>query len=244
MLQLRIAPDYEALSGHVAHQLVECLRCQPRALLCLASGSTPTRTYELLVEHGRREPTLFEKCRMLKLDEWGGLPANDPATCEHHLRKAIIDPLELHDRYIAFATQSAAPESECARISDWLNKNGPIDACVLGLGVNGHLGFNEPAKSLQPFAHIARLSESSLEHTMLNQTEERPTYGITLGMANILQSREILLLVSGTSKQQPLKELMSRRITASFPASFLWLHPNVTVFADSAAAAVLHNQPS
>lgn len=244
MLQLCVAPDYETLSGNVADRLVEGLRQQPDSLLCLASGSTPTRTYEMLVERGRREPTLFEKCRVLKLDEWGGLPASDSATCEHHLRTTIIDPLELHGQYTSFTTQPATPESECARISDWLDTNGPIVACILGLGINGHLGFNEPAESLQPFAHIASLSEASLGHAMLNASSGRPTYGITLGMANIIQSREILLVVSGTSKQQPLKELMSRRISTSFPASFLWLHPNVTVFADSAAAAVLHNQPS
>lgn len=237
MLQLCVAPDYEILSGNVADRLVEGLRRQPDSLLCLASGSTPTRTYKLLAERGRQEPRLFEKCRVLKLDEWGGLPASDLATCEHHLRTTIVDPLGLNDRYTAFSRQAATPESECTRISHWLSKNGPIDTCILGLGINGHLGFNEPAESLQPFAHIARLSESSLGHTMLNQTDGHPTYGITLGMADILHSREIFLLVSGTSKQQPLKELMSRRISTSFPASLLWLHPNVTVFADAAATA-------
>lgn len=244
MLQLRTAPDHETLSGIAADRLVDCLRRQPKSLVCLASGSTPTRTYELLVERGRREPSLFAQCRLLKLDEWGGLRANDPATCEHHLRTTIVDPLGLNARYTTFATQSTAPENECARISDWLNNNGPIDVCILGLGMNGHLGFNEPAEFLQPFAHLAKLSEASLQHAMLDQTTGRPAYGITLGMADILQSREILLLVSGESKQQPLKKLMSREISASFPASFLWLHPKVTVFADAAAAAGLDGQPS
>ncbi len=244
MLQLRVVPDYEALSGIVADRLVEFLRRQPNALVCLASGATPTRTYELLVEHGLREPTLFRQCRMLKLDEWGGLPANDLATCEHHLRTTIIDPLRIGERYTAFTTQADIPESECTHVSSWLRENGPIDMCILGLGVNGHLGFNEPADALQPFAHIARLSEASLRHAMLNPATGRPTYGLTLGMAEILQSREILLLVNGRSKQQPLKELISQRISTSFPASFLWLHPNVTVYADAAAAAELDDQPS
>lgn len=244
MLQLRVVPDYETLSGIVADRLVDCLTRQPNSLLCLASGSTPTRTYELLADRGRRELALYAHCRMLKLDEWGGLPAEDPATCEHHLRTTIIDPLGLDARYTAFATQPAVPENECARISDWLSTNGPIDLCILGLGKNGHLGFNEPAEFLQPFAHVAKLSEASLGHAMLNQSTRRPTYGITLGMADILQSHEIHLLVSGDAKRGPLRKLMSREISTSFPASFLWLHPNVTVFADAAAAAGLDGQTS
>lgn len=235
MIQLCVVSDYETLSGKAASRIVECLRRQPKSLLCLASGSTPTRTYKLMVEHGRCDPALFAQCRTLKLDEWGGLPADDPATCEHHLRKTLIEPLGLAARYTAFATQSALPEAECARIAGWLCANGPIDVCILGLGVNGHLGFNEPAEHLQPNAHVAQLSEASLGHAMLSASSGRPTYGITLGMADILQAREILLLVSGKSKQQALKELMSRRISTSFPASMLWLHPNVTVFADAAA---------
>ena len=103
---------------------------------------------------------------------------------------------------------------------------------MLGLGVNGHLGFNEPGPHLHPYAHVARLSADSLRHAMLDQARTRPTHGLTLGMADLLQARQVLLLVSGAAKSGPLRKLLAGEITTDFPASLLWLHPNVTLLCD------------
>ena len=110
-------------------------------------------------------------CRWLKLDEWGGLAMDDPATCEHQLQSTLIAPLAATDRYVAFNSRPQDRASECARIAAWLAANGPIDVCVLGLGRNGHLGFNEPDDALTPHAHIAELAESSMTHAMLKQSK-------------------------------------------------------------------------
>jgi galactosamine-6-phosphate isomerase len=235
MIQPHILPDYEALSQHAAGWLVQRLRERPSALVCLAAGSTPARTYELLAERGAAEPALFAQCRLVKLDEWGGLTMDDPATCEQQLRATLVAPLCLADRYAAFNSQPADSAAECARIAAWLDQHGPIDVCVLGLGVNGHVGFNEPAEFLQPHAHVAQLSEASLTHAMLSRSVRRPTYGLTLGMADLLQSRQVLLLVSGAAKRGPLERLLSGRITTEFPASLLQLHPHVTFLCDANA---------
>lgn len=193
------------------------------------------RTYQLLAEQGAREPSLFAKCRVIKLDEWGGLPPGDPATCEEQLRAALISPLRLDDRYIGFESQPHDPNAECARIATWLEQHGPIDMCVLGLGVNGHIGFNEPAAFLEPHAHVAQLSQASLEHAMLRQTKHRPAYGLTLGIADLLQSRQVLLLATGSAKREPLDRLLAGPITTDFPASLLQLHPNAVILCDAAA---------
>jgi galactosamine-6-phosphate isomerase len=103
---------------------------------------------------------------------------------------------------------------------------------VLGLGVNGHLGFNEPGSDLQPHAHVAHLSPASLAHAMLSQTTVRPTFGLTLGMADILQSHRILLLVSGAAKREPLDRLLASPISTQFPASLLSHHASVTLLCD------------
>ncbi len=236
MLQPVILPDYDALSQHAAAWIIEQLRIRPDSLICLAAGSTPTRTYELLALEGAKEPTLFEQCRIVKLDEWGGLPPGDPATCDSQLRTTLVSPLKLTERYVAFESNPLDPNAECARIAAWLDQNGPIDISVLGLGINGHLGFTEPAEYLQPFAHIAELSQASLAHVMLAATDVRPTYGLTLGMADLIQSRRILLLVSGPTKRNPLERLLGGRISTNFPASMLQVHPNVLLICDRAAA--------
>jgi galactosamine-6-phosphate isomerase len=236
MFRTQVVPDYETLSRHAADWLSDRLRERPAAVICLASGSTPRRTYELLAERGMKEPSLFASCRLLKLDEWGGLAMDDPTTCEHQLRTTIVTPLGLAARYTAFDSQPRDPGAECARIAGWLDQNGPIDICVLGLGVNGHIGFNEPAESLEPSSHVAKLSDASLGHAMLHQSRQLPTYGLTLGMADILRSREILVLVSGPAKRNALGRLLSAKITTAFPASLLYLHPQATLICDVAAS--------
>src|SRR5258708_10106799 len=106
---------------------------------------------------------------------------------------------------------------------DWLAKNGPIDICILGLGLNGHVAMNEPAPELAPHAHVAALARSSLHHPMLKVLKSKPRYGLTLGMRDILASRLVLLLVNGTHKQAALKRLLQPAVTTDYPASFIWL---------------------
>jgi galactosamine-6-phosphate isomerase len=231
----RLFPDYEALSRFAADRLIERLRQRPEAIFCLATGATPQRTYALFAEQCAAEPKLAERMRVIKLDEWGGLAKDDPASCEQHLRRALIEPLGLQDRYVSFEGEAADPRSECDQIADWLAEHGPIDTCVLGLGVNGHLGFNEPADYLQPHAHVAQLSGASQLHAMLNLARTRPTYGLTLGMSDILHARQVLLLVSGAAKHEPLRRLERGRISTDFPASLLELHPQALLLCDAKA---------
>lgn len=231
--------DYEQMSRAAARWLGAALRPRADLLLCLASGATPTRAYELFArQHAHRLPS-FRRCRIIKLDEWGGLAMDDPASCERHLQEAIVQPLRLERCYVGFRSDAPNPEAECARIRNWLSRNGPIDACVLGLGTNGHLAFNEPAGGLRPHAHVATLSPESLRHDTLVRGRSRPRYGLTLGMADLSQARRVLLLVSGASKAGPLRELLRGVITPRFPASLLWLHPDVTLLCDQAAASGL-----
>lgn len=237
MLSPHILCDHEAVSRVAADRLARQLRVEPRSLLCLATGATPMRTYALLAEQALVDPTLTSQCRVIKLDEWGGLPMTEPATCEQHLRSALIAPLGMSDRYIAFDSQPADANNECARIDGWLRENGPIDTCVLGLGLNGHLGFNEPADFLQPHTHVAQLSAASLSHAMVHNCGTRPDCGLTLGMADILQSRHILLLVTGRTKRGPLQQLLEGRITTQFPATLLHLHPSAQLLCDAAACS-------
>lgn len=235
MIQYDVSPDYETLSRRAADWLLERLRDKPNSLVCLAAGSTPKLTYELLAQHGKLEPGLFAHARWIKLDEWGGLSMDDPATCEKQLREQLVTPMSLSQRYVAFNSNPPNPVAECNRIANWLGDNGPIDLCVLGLGANGHLGFNEPAKALQPHAHIAELSASSMSHSMLYSSQCQPTFGLTLGMADLLASRSILLLVNGKAKRVPLKRLVAEGITTAFPASLLHVHRETTVLCDANA---------
>jgi galactosamine-6-phosphate isomerase len=235
VLQLSVFSDHEAASMHAADWLYERLREHPQAVCCVASGSTPTRTYELLASRAVTHREAFAEVRLLKLDEWGGLPMHSPATCEWRLRRTLVEPLGLGDHFVGFQSDPADRVGECARIANWLEAHGPIDVCVLGLGVNGHLGFNEPADQLQPHAHVAQLSPASQAHDMIKSLDKPPTFGLTLGMADLLQSRHVLLLATGPHKRSPLERLLAGKITTFFPASLLHLHARAQVICDASA---------
>jgi galactosamine-6-phosphate isomerase len=239
-----VCEDYEDLSRKAASRIADALARKQDSLLCAAGGSTPLRTYQLLAEHRTRHPKAFQKLRLVKLDEWGGLAMDDPGSCENQIRTLLLAPLGIPDnRYFGFKGHPAVPEDECHRVRRRLSAEGPIDLCVLGLGMNGHVAMNEPAPSLQPDSHVARLTETTLAHPMLSKSKSPPTYGLSLGMAEILVSREILLLVSGAKKREALVKLLRREITTEFPASFLWLHPNWTLLCDRDAAKGLKLKP-
>ena len=236
-LEFEAAQSYEAMSRRAEEFIVEEVKRRPGLILCASAGGTPTRTYELLAARARRQPRLFRKMRVLQIDEWGGLEPGHPATCYQDLRRKLLEPLQIgKDRYIGFKTDAAEPGAECARIARWLRKNGPIDICILGLGVNGHIAMNEPAKTLIPHAHIAKLTRSSLKHPMLKRSRQKPSYGLTVGMGDILSSRLVVLLVNGRHKREAMKHLLKSAVTTQFPASFLWLHPRAIVLCDREAA--------
>jgi galactosamine-6-phosphate isomerase len=234
--RFEVAADVEAMSRRAAALIESAVRSQPNLLLCAAAGSSPARTYELLGERAARERGLFSQLRVVKVDEWGGPGLAEAATCENDLRRRLLVPLGIApDRYQGFEGNPSDPRLECERVSQWLARNGPIDLCILGVGINGHIAMNEPARALCPGPHVAELTAASLEHPMLAASKAKPAYGLTLGMADLLQSRRILLLASGSRKRPVLERLRHPQVIPEFPASFLWLHPDVTVLCDEEA---------
>ncbi len=228
--------SYQEMSDLAASLVMEELINKPGLLLCAATGSSPEGLYRELVRTARRERSLFNQMRILKLDEWGGVPAYYPVTCDFYLRKKVLEPLGIpKERYISFASDPEDPGAECRRIRSSLKKEGPIDICILGLGRNGHLGFNEPSPELELYCHVAELSEESLLHNMVVSMDRKPKYGLTLGMKEILSSRKIILLVSGKEKKQIAEKFLKSKVTTSLPATFLHLHPDVECLVDQEA---------
>ncbi len=224
------------MSRQGARIILEELTQKPNLLLCASAGGTPSGTYALLAARASTRRGLFHKLRVLQIDEWGGLAPGHAASCETDLRTKLVDPLGLRpSQYVGFNTASKGPKAECDRIRAWLDRHGPIDLCILGLGLNGHVAMNEPGDFLEPRVHVARLTASSQQHPMLAGLGRKPQYGLSLGMADILNSRRILLLVSGAHKRAALQLLLKPQVSPRFPASFLWLHPNTTVLCDREA---------
>jgi galactosamine-6-phosphate isomerase len=225
--------DYDSMSQFAANEVISLLRQKSDSLICAATGHSPKGLYNSLINHSKSEPELFEKIRLIKLDEWGGLGPGNPATCEHYLQDHLVRPLSISDdRYISFQSNFENSDHECMRVQNLLSQHGPIDICILGLGQNGHLGFIEPAPFLHPSSHIANLSADSLSHQMIQSLESKPTFGLTLGMQDILSSKHILLLITGKGKGDVYESLIKKEIRTTLPASFLWLHQNIKCLVD------------
>jgi putative deaminase/isomerase len=232
-MQIVYCKDYQEMSSMAASLVLEDIKKKPELLLCTATGSSPEGLYSELATTAEKEKDVFKQLRILKLDEWGGIPENHPVSCEYFLREKLLTPLAIEDeRYISFRSNPDDPEEECKRIRSLVETQGPIDICILGLGANGHLALNEPASKLQAYAHVAALSEESLRHPMITSLEQKPSYGLTLGMEEILSSRLIIMLVSGKGKKQIAEKFLEGSVTTELPASFLWQHPNVECLVD------------
>ena len=221
------------MSRRAAAHVIAAATAKSDFLLCAPTGHSPAGLYQELIREGARQPDLLRNFRVVKLDEWLGMPPSDPASSEHYLQSRLVGPLAIAaERYLSFDSETKDPVRECARISAELERKGPIDVCILGLGRNGHVGLNEPAPNLQPPCHVAKLSAETLGHAMMGGRNAKPESGLTLGMGDILASRKILLLVTGAGKERAIEKFLEATITTDLPASLLWLHRDVEVLLD------------
>ncbi len=212
---------------HAANIISAHVRKNPRLSLCAATGNSTLGVYTTLQAYNAATPGMYRKMKVIALDEWVGLSNHDQGSCTHYLQQNLIGPLGISsDNFIAFNGKTANLEGECLNMRDQLAKLGPFDICILGLGKNGHLGFNEPDE-FQDYCHVARLTKTSMTHQMIEETEKEPEFGLTLGMQEILASRSIIMMVSGEGKEEARRAFFSKRISRSCPASMLWGHPQV-----------------
>lgn len=210
--------------------VIDEIDTNPGLLLCTATGSSPLPIYRNMAADALGNQHRYKRLRIIKLDEWMGLENYD-GSCEAYLQKELIGPLQIQEEnYISFDVATNNPENECIRIQQLLNRCGPIDLCILGLGKNGHLGFNEPPASSTQKCHVAKLSAQSQQHGMVTNQKLKPEFGMTLGIQDILNSKRIVFLISGKEKEKAKQQFLSSKVDPQCPASFLWMHSNVDCF--------------
>lgn len=200
--------------------------------LCLPTGSTPVPAYEAFAARGGSLATTT----LFLLDEFG-LPAGDPARCDAMIRRTLLDALSAPPGALeALDPQAPDLEAECGRYEAALGEGG-LDLTLLGLGGNGHLGLNEPGSTFDSRTRRVDLAPQTVAHAADYGAAQRPRWGLTMGIATILESREIWLLVTGEHKAAILRRVLTGPIGSDVPASFLRTHSNVMVLADDAAGA-------
>ena len=233
-----LAPD--AWAATVADTLIDRLMTEPRLRLCLPTGDTPTPLYARLGDLDRERDSVrgaWAQATVVLLDEWAGLPPGDPARCDVRLRHDLLDRLAPPPRFVPVDIDGTDDE-DAARRHDVAARG--LDLAVLGLGMNGHVGFNEPGSRPDDGTRLVRLARSSREAaTARYGASTMPTAGITIGLARILEAGEVWLLVTGARKAGILRRALRDPEGVDCPASFLRRHASLTVFADEDAASLL-----
>lgn len=225
-------PDFSEMSRKGFEIVKAEIERKPDLLFCVASGGSPSGLYSEMKTFQDQNPDFCSKLRVVKLDEWGGLEEGSTFTSEHDVQTKFIQPLGIsQDRYLTIDPFDEDPEAACELMKIELKRN-QVDLCILGIGVNGHIALNEPADTLQVSFHIAQLAESTLNNGMIKSLKQPPTFGMTMGMGEIMRSKKILLFIAGSGKKEAFQLLLKEELSTHFPASLLWSHPNVEVLID------------
>lgn len=242
-MHIQVFPSDEAMAAAAADWLVSIVRQQPAALLCLAAGDTQRLTFARVAAISQAAAVDFRSVRFVGLDEWAGLAASYPGSCRHFLQSQFFGPLGIAPGQITFFDAVAADlAGECQRLDHYLDTQGPIDGLLLGVGRNGHLGMNEPG--CDPAARsqvVALTAQTRLVGQKYFSAQRMPLLerGITLGLADLLQSRQILLQASGPAKAAIMAEVIHGPVTPAVPASLLRNCQQAICYLDAAAAAHL-----
>jgi glucosamine-6-phosphate deaminase len=214
---------------------------KPDAVLLLPTGTTPLGMYRRLVRLHDEGGLSFARATFFNLDEYLGLPPDHPASYRVYMRENFYDHIDADPGRVHVPDGSAPdPEAECERYEAAIREAGGADLCVLGIGRNGHIGFNEPGAPFDSRTRVVRLSESTRLVNAADFEENRaPEKAITVGMATVFEAREILLLASGANKANAVAAAIEGEVSEDVPASMLRRHPNVTFLLDHAAAAAM-----
>lgn len=241
-MQIQVTNTPDELAILAADRIEELVRHKPDCVLGFATGSTPLATYQELIRRYRAGRIDFSKVRTFNLDEYWGLPPSHPQSYHSFMQEHVFQHLNIPaDQVHLPQGHGIDEETACRDYEQEIRRAGGIDLQVLGIGTNGHIGFNEPAKELRLDTHLVTLTQATVlaNSRFFNSPSDVPRRAITMGVRTILSSRRLLLLATGPQKAAILQQLFQRGISTELPASLLHLHPDATILADQDAAALL-----
>jgi glucosamine-6-phosphate deaminase len=233
--------DYNEMSVKTAEMIASIILQKPDALLCFPAGETSVGTFKHLVTLNRAEKISFKHSKIVGLDEWAHLGAMKSENCFSFLKKHFFDHIDYSvENMCFFDGESSDLKHECVETDNFIRKYGPIDMILLGVGMNGHLGLNEPGTPFGLYSHIVQLDETT---KIIGQKyfsgKVELTAGISLGIKYIMESKTVILQINGAKKAEVVRKLVESEISPSFPASAIKAHGNSYLILDKDAAKYL-----
>ncbi len=241
-MRVIIKNDYRGMSREAARIVAHQVLAKPESVLGLPTGDTPTMMYEELVNMYKLGLLDFSRVVTFNLDEYYGLSPDHPQSYHRYMRENLFDHVNATNENIHIPDgRTKDAKSACKSYQEDLSRYGKIDLQVLGIGPNGHIGFNEPGTDWGMTVGLVRLSDTTRNRVAprFGGIKNVPVHAITMGIKTIMRSKKILLLASGKAKAIPTKRAIEGPITEAVPASVLQLHPDVTVILDQEAASQL-----
>lgn len=242
MASILIHPDTESASRATAERLLAAIRANPHAVLGLATGGTMEPVYTALIDRAAETGTSFAGLHTFNLDEYIGLAAHHPQSYRTTMDRLLFDHVDIPRARTHLPRGDSEDSAVEARAYEaQIEASGGIDLQLLGIGTNGHVGFNEPSSSLASRTRIKRLTRSTIKANarFFRSGEQVPTHAITMGIGTIMQARNLLMLATGAGKAEAVAAALEGPVTASCPASILQFHPAATVILDQEAASKL-----
>lgn len=230
--------DYETMSKKGAEIIISLVQSNPETTLGLATGSTPIGLYENLIQDHKENGTSYKKITTFNLDEYMGLDGDHPQSYRYFMDHQLFNHIDIPKEQTHVPNGNAANmEEEAQNYDNQIKAHGGIQLQLLGIGNNGHIGFNEPGTAFDSRTHIVQLDESTRKANsrFFDSIDEVPTHAITMGIQTILESKQIILLASGASKADAIHKLITEEPNEDFPASALKQHDNVIVIVDKDA---------
>ena len=241
-MRVEVLPDRRAVAARAAERIARVLRRPGRRRLVLASGKTVVPIYDALVRLHRLGRAPFARAETFNLDELR-LPPDDPASFRAFMERRLFSRVNLPAERIHFLRGDAAdPEKESRRYERDLRRSGVPDLALAGIGVNGHIAYLEPGRALAPRTALVKLSASTRRGLAADGVRPVPREALTMGIETILTAREVLLVATGREKAAAVAAALQGPVSPRFPASYLSLHPALTVILDRSAAARLGKQ--
>jgi glucosamine-6-phosphate isomerase len=236
-MQVQTYDNYTELSRATADLIAAVIKKKPNALVCIASGHTPIGTFHCLRDDINSGKLDASKVTFVSLDEWLGIDPSDPGSCISMLRKDFFDHVSVR---IEMFDVNKDPQSECDRINKLIASNGGLDVMLVGIGLNGHIGMNEPGTSFDLYAHVSDLAEAT--KTSGQKYFEKPTTlskGITLGLRHFVESKLPIIMANGTKKASIINEVVNSSATEQIPATIVHNTPQALVMIDAEAGSEL-----
>jgi glucosamine-6-phosphate deaminase len=243
------AADYKSMSRKAANIISAQVILYPKSVLGLATGSTPLGVYRQLIDWFKKGDIDFSSVNCVNLDEYCGLRPDHPQSYHYYMHKNFFDNVNIPEENIHIPNGLASDTTaECMDYDRMIADLGGIDLQLLGLGITGHIGFNEPSVSFDKTTHKVALEDETIlaNSKFFDNPRDVPEYAITMGIKSIMQAKKILMLVSGAQKASILEKSLFGPVTPLVQASILQFHPDVTVVADAEALSLirLHGQLS